>query len=320
MIALQSNLGLKILALFLSIFLWGFVKFTQTPFSSTITQADVRVPVEVLTDADMTAMVDTQDVTITVRGSDDAIRNLKPNSITARVNLQGAHEGFILPPVSVNQPADITVISVQPERFSVRLEPNVTQDLPVVIKLMGRVAAGYKTETPVVSPASAKVSGPKSLVQQVTRIVAPLKIEALDISLLEKVTLEPMDEKGNLVHRVEIVPRNANVSVQILPDVVPRMLPVFPRFRGALRPHLRLQEAQYSPRMVPVIFVRQQASHPTVLYTEPVSLSGLDAGEHRATARIQLPSDAKLVKDKEVQMTLVIRAAGGGPTPQGKKP
>lgn len=318
---LQKNLGLRLLSLTLAIFLWGFVKFTQTPFSSTLTQADVMVPLEVHTDADMTPVGAPATVRVTVRGSDEAIRDLKTTAMSARVDLQDK-VGLVFPHVNVTGPRDVSIVSVMPDTVEIRVEANASKDYPVDVRMTaGKAAEGYAARSPIAQPTMVKVKGPVGQLREVKGVEARFALSGEEAGFSRKVPLLAVDQNGAPVPQVEVVPRVATVSVSVLPDVLPRMLPVFPRFTGRLPSRLSMQEPTFTPRFVPVLFERKVTNPVAVLATAPIVLDNLLPGENRLTASIEDPPQGTLVKEKAIQLTIVVRAAPApAPRPAPARP
>lgn len=314
----RSHLGLRLLALFLSIFLWAFVRFTQTPFSATISQADVQVPLEVMTDESMAALEAPSTVGITVRGSEDAIRGLKPNAIAATIDLRDSAEGLLFPRVTVTPPPELSVVNVDPERLSIRLVPVISQRFPVEAKLSGHVAQGYSASVPVLRTGTVDVKGPKPYVQQVRAVNAVVLLNNTETGLMQRVLLEPRDEDGNLVRNVEVSPESEIVTVNVTPAVVPRIIPVFPAFSGAL-PSETSMSTSWTPRLLPLVSARGGTAPPPALYTAPIDLTRLGPGVHRFTLPVAAPADTTLVKEREVRVVVKVQTAQQAGTPDGAK-
>jgi YbbR domain-containing protein len=315
----EGNLGLRVLAVFLSIFLWGFVRFTQTPFSATISQADIQVPLDLKTDDDMAALNAPGSVTITVRGSRDAIGSIEPNAIAATVDLRGKTEGLLFPRVTVIPPPDLSVVTVQPERLSIRLVPIITQSYNVEARLSGHVAQGYSASPPTLRTSTATVKGPKTAVQTVKSVYAVITLDNTETGIMQRVQLEPRDEDGNPVHNVEISPASEIVTVNVTPAIVPRLLPVFPAFTGSLAKGLRMN-ATWTPRMLALVSPRA-STPPAAVFADAIDVTRLRAGEHRFSVKVVPPKGATLVKEKEIAVVVHVSAlekaaAGSG----AKKP
>ena len=304
--SLNKNLGLKALALFLSVFVWLFVRFTQTPFATTINQADVQVPLEVLSDPDKVALDAPQQVTVTVRGSRDAITGLQHNAITARIDLRDKQRGIVFPAVAVTTPPDITVVAVEDERPSIRLELLKTQSLPVEVKLSGRPAQGYATSVPTVQPLTVDVSGPANFVNGVRHVFAVVDVSKMDVSIVQRVALQAFDEGDKVVSRVEIVPANAMVSVNVQPEILPKVLPIFPDIQGTPRSGLTVQ-ARWTPRLAPVVFKRPKDADVAALYTTPVIIDQLGPGQHEIAAALLAPPNATIVNIKDVKVIVTLK-------------
>lgn len=306
-VARQSNLTLQLLAVILSIFLWGFVKFTQTPFSATISQADIQVPLKVTTDPDMAALDAPSSVDVTVRGSEETVREIKGNTISATIDLRGSTEGHMYQQVHISQPPDLSIVSVQPDHCAVNLVPVVTESFQVKPKLIGRVADGYTASAPMLRTATVNVSGPQPYVQQVQSVVASISLNNTETGMMQQTLLEPRDEAGNVVSEVKVKPDNDIVTVSVTPAIMPKLLPVFPHFIGAAR-HGVVLETAWTPRMLPVVF-GQAAVPASSLYTAPIDVGALGPGEHRFKVAVPAPVGGTLVKDKEVQVTIRLKPA-----------
>lgn len=302
----RNNLGLKSLALVLSLCLWIFVRFTQTPFSSTINQADLQVPLEISTDRDKMVLDAPPYVTVTVRGSKDYIQHMPASAVGAHLDLKGVAEGVGAYKVEITSPPELTVIQVENDRPLLRVEGMTHQTFPVEVKVKGRPARGFTAGTPNLVPGSAEVTGPKAYVGRIKHVVAPLDVNSVETSLLERAALLALDDELQPVPKVEIVPRYAMVSVNITPDSVPKLLAVFPLLKG--RPARGLSvSANWSPRYVPVVLKHATTGLKTAeLETEPVELSELGAGTHTLSLNLVHTEDVTLVREQKINLTLTL--------------
>jgi YbbR domain-containing protein len=303
---MRTNLGLKSLALVLSLCLWIFVRFTQTPFSSTINQADLQVPLEIATDSDKMVLDAPSYVTVTVRGSKDYIQHMPASAVGAHLDLKGVAEGVGAYKVNVTSPPELTVIQVENERPLLRLEALTHQTFPVEVKVKGRPARGFTPSQPSLVPSSAEVTGPRAYISRIKHVVAPLDVNGMETSLLERAALQAVDDDLQPLTKLEIVPRYAMVSVNITPDIVPRLVPVFPELKGKLGTGLSMQ-AQWTPRYVPVVFKGgAKAAKLDSLSTAPVEVQALRPGTHTVTLPIVKPDDATLVREQKINLTLTV--------------
>ncbi len=317
----QKNIGLKLLSLILSIMLWGFVKFTQIPFAAQVTQADVFVHVDVLTDPQMMALPDQDSVRVTLRGSKDSINALRPNSVEARLDLRGVPAGTIIPPVSVSQPPDLQLVGLTPERLTVRLEPVISQVVPVEVKVTGTPAKGFKLDNTTIVPPTVSVTGAQSFVSSVKQVTAEVNLTGIDTSLSQRVSMAATDAQGGTVKRVDLVPATTTVNMRILPEIVPRTLPVEPTFEGTLAHGLAVEAPTVKPALVDVVFQNSKAVVSS-LTCEPINLDDVKAGVHHFEPKLVLPAGATLVSGKEttVQITLRVRAVHGARPKASKSP
>jgi hypothetical protein len=127
-----------------------------------------------------------QRVRVRLRGRTSQIRALNPLAIDVLVAIPEAHKGMVdvrLGPENVVVPGGIVVESIEPNQLQLRLDRELTRTLPVKVKLMGEPAAGAQVQKVEVSPSTAQVSGPESLVsslQWITTANVNLNGHALD--------------------------------------------------------------------------------------------------------------------------------------------
>ncbi len=304
----RINTSLASLALVLSVVLWLFVKLTQTPFASSVSQADARVPLEIMKDDGVAALDAPKTVRITVRGSESAIRNLKPNAISAWIDMHGLREGRFLPLVHVSQPPDLSVVAVEPESAPIRLEPVVSEHFPVIARLIGHPATGYIALAPVLRTTMVDVEGPRNLVDRVHEVEAALTLNNNDFGVMQRVLLEPCDDKGRMIGGLVVSPTHEIVTVNIVPAVRPRLLAVFPYIRGTVPSNLRL-DVSWSPRFVPVIFSSDAAARGLSLDTQPVDVGALKPGVHHVVVAVRVPAGGTLSHVTQVSVTLHLRKA-----------
>lgn len=79
--------------------------------------------------------------------------------------------------VRFNVSGDFEVVSIDPKRLTVRVEPKVSKMLPVSVELFGEPAAGARAGKPRPKPAQVQVTGPESRVLQLQHIDVQVSLE-----------------------------------------------------------------------------------------------------------------------------------------------
>jgi len=121
-------------------------------------------------------------IEVRIRGSESDIRSLSSHKLSYRVDLSHADIGIRTFPIDKNLitlPKDITIIKIDPSSLTVRIEKEITKELPVIISFAGKPGKGFIVTDAIAKPDSIIVRGPEDI-----------------LSPLEKVSTKPIDLKG----------------------------------------------------------------------------------------------------------------------------
>ncbi|MFQ5701501.1 MAG: YbbR-like domain-containing protein [Acidobacteriota bacterium] len=166
---LRDNLALKIGSLILAILLWMYLR------SEAQTVQVFQVPLE-LADlpSDLTFVGDLpESVTVRVRASESTAQSLSPGRFQARVKLSGARPGELTIPLTpdiVGRPFGVEILRVDPPSLKLRVERRVTREVPIVARVEGKPSAGYERRGLTLSPDTATIDGPESLVRRAEEV------------------------------------------------------------------------------------------------------------------------------------------------------
>ena len=184
-----DNLPLKLASLALAVLLWFVIAGEKT------SEMGLSVPVELQNfpkDLELTGdPVDT--VEVRLRASPGIIQRLTPGDVSAHIDLVDAHEGeriVHLTPDSVRVPFGVTVVKVSPAIITLNLERTLQKTVPVRPRLLGRPAVGYEVSEVTAEPAEARISGPKSRVQEVeSAYTEPVSVEGVEANVVDHVNI-----------------------------------------------------------------------------------------------------------------------------------
>jgi YbbR-like protein len=120
-------------------------------------------------------------VNVWVRGTTTTIKNLRPDQISAWVDLQNAKAGdkiFELSSDNVLVPYGFSVLRISPPQVKLKMEETVRRTVPVVPRLEGEPPLGYAVVHTTVTPDKVEVVGPLSAVGSVRQVVT----DSIDVS------------------------------------------------------------------------------------------------------------------------------------------
>lgn len=220
---LSNNLGLKIVALILSLILWMIVSAQRR---EQVTEQAFRLPLQftgipeglIVTSADVPEYI-----TVRLRGPESRIQTFSARNRSVQVDLSQATAGEVDQAISdaqidIRDPLEI--VSIDPPRVTLELERRDQKIVPVRPFTVGTLPAGYELGEVSVNPAQALISGPRSAIQETTevateRIILSERRSSFTLQRISIVTDDP------LIRVVE--PQMVQVTIVVLeiPDQLP---------------------------------------------------------------------------------------------------
>jgi YbbR domain-containing protein len=153
---------------------------------------------------------------VTIRAPESVWNEISPQSVLIEIELQGLGAG--IHSIDLEAFLDLesyAVKSIQPSRAIIKLEPLLTQDFPVRVKLIGDAAIGYNAEEASATPRIVTISGPTSLVTDIVELRAEVNIVGTSQNFELEVELVAYDENDQPIEGIEISPDTATVFVTV---------------------------------------------------------------------------------------------------------
>lgn len=291
------NWPLKLAAVVLASVLYGGLVLSQT------TQTfPGSVPI-VATNASSDVIV------LSSLGSVSGIRYVAPpdlglridsSSFVASVDLGGvdATRGRVTRTVGVEAvDPRVQVLGSSPREIVVTLDLVASRSVPVRAVQVGPTPSGMDVGEPTVDVSTAEISGPQSVVTEVTEVQARFSVDASGIDINQVVDLVPVDAAGEQRVPIDVEPASARVRLAVFSDRRSKTLPVTPNVVGSPAAGFEIAAIDVSP---PTISVEGDAN----------DLAGLDRA---TTAQISIAGASSLVS-QEVGLSLPtgVQALGTG--------
>lgn len=225
---LMNNIGLKVLAFFVAFMLWLIVVNIDDPVTHK-TFSDIPVSVineEVLANAKQPQtyqIVDnTQTVDVSVTAKRKTLNKIKEEDIIAVADLKELT-------LDTQIPIDITIRGYEeryddahasPRNLQIRLEDEETKKFPIVPTTTGSVRDGYVLGDIQASPEKVSIRGPKSVIEEISRVEASVSVSGLSKDTLLESELVLYDSNNNVIDQ-NLLSNNlgmegVGVNVQIL--------------------------------------------------------------------------------------------------------
>ncbi len=304
-----NDLGSVVLALTLAITVWVVATNEENP-SIKDTFPD-PIPVQVLNKPEGVVIFPeiVKTVRVTVRAPQTSWDRLTAEKFEAYVDLGGLPVGRhdVEIQVTCTDPA-VRILEVEPPEVSIRLEEYKEKMLGVKARVMDNPPLGYINRPPTVSPSMAKVSGPASLVDQVSQLVAEVYLWGAKETVERQVDLSAHNEKGEPVGWVEITPPEVTVRVPIDQRRGYKEVTVRPIIEGEVASGYRISNVSVEPSNV-TIFGSPLVIEgiPGYLETAPIDVSDAKADVvERVT--LTLPEGVTVLGEQSVVVTVNVTA------------
>ncbi len=309
----SKNLGLKLLSVLFALFLWSYV-ITSSPTitrEKTLSGIDVTVTGQsVLTSRDLAALrLDEQKAAqVRVRVSQSSFSQVTSDNVRVELDLSQVRSAGKQQVRLRGVTTYGSVIQVSPAYMDVEIEQRDERDVPVNVALTGNVdLTNYWYSPGRRNPAQVKVSGPTSLVQQ----VSSAQVEADVTGRFETYSADQqyrlIDAQGNEVNGA-LTRSTTSVTVPI--TIYPQKLvdvtnEIQELTNGNPAPGYEVTHVEVSPKQVTVAAEQTLLDGLTVLTIEPVDITGASQTFPAVAKVIQLKGVQNL-SSEEVQVTVTI--------------
>ena len=203
------NLGLKLLSLFLAIFLWVVVLGEQKVDVTVNVPLTLNLPTALMLVNDLPESLE-----VHLRGPKTLVTSLTPREVTFSEPPGKFAEGENFIPIRedmVRVPRGIQVVDVAPHRIRVVLEALSERDIEVSPRVEGVPAAGFVVRRVISVPARVRMSGPTSEIRRLTQVrTLPVNLSGQTASFSTQVLLEPV---GRLIRIQDGAPIIVEVEI-----------------------------------------------------------------------------------------------------------
>lgn len=211
--------------------------------------------------------------------------------------------------VKATNPDEVQLVDYFPSRVQVYLESLSTKTVPVKVN-WGTIPDGVDLVSVSATPQTVTVSGPGSVIGQVARAEARVRIQPSAVSVNELVDLVPVDAVGNVLTDVGLEPSSVRVAIQVASQTSTKALSVNPVLRGTPAAGYALTGVSVTPVVVTVAGTADVLAALQKLDTNPVNVAGATATV-KVDVTPSLPTGVTLVGDASVTVTAQIEAQQG---------
>ncbi|MEC0093917.1 CdaR family protein [Paenibacillus macquariensis] len=310
---IKNNTVVKILAVAVSILLWGMVHIedvSPTPPKSSMDTSiieNVKIqPTGLDESAYVLSAVDTDRVRMEVKGKRSAITSIFNDDYKVILDLSNVKEGTYTVPLSHQLPSGVELVSMEPSKVTITIEKRTNATFPVSIVTTGIQSEGYAVGKPTIEPGTVKVTLPNSELLTVVKVQGTIDLDGAKESINEKkVKLVALDITGQEVKNAIIEP--SVVSVQIPISAPFKTVALDVQYKGKLPEGLVLSSADPNVKEVKLFGPKDTLATIETYNVASVDLKQIDkAGKYTLNVNLELPPGIEKIEPNVVEVTVEV--------------
>ena len=200
---LTANLGLKVLAFFIAVFMWLIVVNIDDPV---IEKTYIGIPVSVVNEEIVTAtnrtyqIVDgTQEVSVAVSARRSVMEKITAEDIAAVADMKELSLGTQIPIEVSIQGYRYEKAFTTPRNLQVKIEDEARSNFPITPTTLGTVREGYVLGELKADPEKVTFRGPESVINSISRVVAEADVSGLSEDAEIEARLILYDVNNNVI-------------------------------------------------------------------------------------------------------------------------
>ncbi len=262
----------------------------------------------------------TQSVTLTVSATKQVWKTLSASSFSATVDLGKQGQGtYDLPINATSSVNGVDIVKISPARVTVSVEPVIKKTVPVVAKFTGNAGNGLVPDSPVITPTKADITGAKSVIDNITQVVAPITLNGETTAIAQDVTPQVLDATGAQISNIVISPATINVKANLITPGLTKTVGIVPVVSGQPASGYWVKNLATTPAAVSITGDPATLNTINQINTNSISVAGITSS---ATIKgtLNIPQGITLVDSSlqniSVAVTLDVVSTSKAVTPQ----
>lgn len=297
----KKEIIVPILCILLSIGLWFYVTNIENPMKVIeINKVPVKlVNVDYLKDYNL-ALAPNQSfsVNLKVEGLGSQVYKLSNNDFNIQIDLQeyALKKGENKIPVTiVSSPSNVNIKNSSSLSITIVLEELSEKKVQIQSDIKVKVKQGFFASKPEINPSEVTVSGPKSLVDSVTSVVASGEEDDVTSDISAQYPLKAVDNNGKEVKGVSLSIGEVKVDIKISKG---KSVPVKIKTVGELPSGLKLNTMDATRKSIEIVGSKEALDKITEVYSMPLDLSKI-TDDKKVSLKIEIPEGVKIAPGEE---------------------
>lgn len=288
-----------VIALALATFLWGWIaQMTDPIVTRNYREMDIEVPA---LDDPMMIVTTLPAVTVQVEGPESEFNRLNRTDLRVVLDTSSVRgAGDYRLPLIVEAPDTSARISVDPGQVQVQIDELVSDVLPLQARSTLPEEDPRSVSDIVPEVTQVTVSGPSSAVERVTEVVLPVSLDNRNESFTDIFTPYAVDENGQRVSEVEVLPSQISTLVEI--ESRGKVISVIPVVNGVPAEGYSVQQRAAFPETVVVDGPSDALDSLLFVNTQPVDITGETGNVSQMVGLADLPPGVSVVDPPDGQV------------------
>lgn len=315
----KNNMATKLIALAVSMLLWGMVHMDSGAPTPPTTIIDTKVVEEVKIqtygfDDSIYALtgINIDRVNLEVRGKRSDITTIFADEYKVKLDLSSVKQpGTHTLPLTYSLPSGVELVRMDPSMVTVTVEKRVSESVTVNIGTKGEPAKDYRVGTPAtIEPGNVNITLPESELARLGQVKGTVDLDGANANIVEKkVKLAAYDKEGKVMEDAILEPSSVAVEIPVEASFV--TVPLELEYTGRLPEDLVLSKV--NPKVKEVkLFGSNAALAGAKSYTGvTVNLANVrNSGTTVLTADLTPPEGFERIEPSSVQVEIIAVSHG----------
>jgi YbbR domain-containing protein len=292
----------KLASLIIATILWFVISLSQ----STVTNYPGQLKINFTNLKDGLIAISNDDyVQIKINTKPVNLRDVKESDFKIQIDLDSLGEGTYEKNISVvSSNSNVQIVSVTPQKTTVRIEKKISKTVPVRVRLDGQVAEGLIASDAKTDPPEVAISGPESIINSITEVVAPIKLDGEKDDFVRTAQLFAYTAQGVEIKNILISSDSVKVSVIISSSGETKTVGIKVDTSGEIASGYWISSITTDPQVLTIIGSASKVAQTKYLETEAIDIGSLTQSK-TFSSKISIPAGVT-VQDKPQSIKIVV--------------
>lgn len=298
-----TNTTTKIAAVVVALILWVIVAASQ----STAGKFPGQLPVKTVNVANgLVAIYDQKEVEIEIMAKPSVWNKLSSNSFSAYVDMEGAQVGTYEMNVQVVcNVSDVKIIKKTPDKIFVRIEEVTSKKVIVNQRIEGNAGEGMVAGNVEFTPAEVDVTGPRSVIENISEAVAIIKLNGESADFEKEVSLKAFADNNNELQDVTFNPNKVKARIAIIKGTNNKSVGIKVNLTGTPEDGYFVSKITTSPNAINITGQSNILQSTSYLETQNVDITGANSDVEKDIL-VKIPDGVALQRGEPNRVKVIV--------------